>query len=69
MSTTQHRSIRDRMAARRAQQQHRQSLEQELASFATPAERLELELILSRYPDEKTAEVRDILSRQQVQAA
>ena len=37
-------------------------LERELAGYSTPAQRRELEMILDRYPDEVTCELRDILA-------
>jgi hypothetical protein len=39
-------------------------LERELAVYATPAQRRDLEATLDRYPDSTTRELRDILSRQ-----
>ncbi|WP_305784736.1 MULTISPECIES: hypothetical protein [Micromonosporaceae] len=52
--------LADRRAASRA---HRQ-LCAELAAFQTPAERAELDLILSRHPETETHVVRDILVQQ-----
>lgn len=42
----------------------RSALERELAEYATPAERRDLEAILDRYPDSVTHELRDILATQ-----
>jgi hypothetical protein len=39
-------------------------LERELAVYATPAQRRDLEATLDRYPDSTTRELRDILARQ-----
>jgi hypothetical protein len=39
-------------------------LERELAGYATPAERRDLEAMLDRYPDDMTNELRVILARQ-----
>lgn len=47
-----------------AERTRRRTLEQELAAFATPAERSELEAILSRYTAEETREVWSIVNRQ-----
>lgn len=41
----------------------RSSLERELAAYATPAHRRDLEATLDRYPDSITDEIRDILTR------
>lgn len=46
----------------------RRKLERELAAFATPAERSELEAILSRYTAEETREVWSIVNRQALPA-
>lgn len=59
----------DHLATHRAQRQARAQLAHELAGFDSPAERLELEMIFSRYPDEQTQELRTILGRQAVRAA
>jgi hypothetical protein len=42
----------------------RSMLERELAAYATPAQRRDLETTLDRYPDGVTREHRDILARQ-----
>jgi hypothetical protein len=39
-------------------------LERELAGYATPAERCDVEAMLDRYPDDETNELRVILARQ-----
>jgi hypothetical protein len=51
-------------ATRRASRQRRRDLERELAGYATPAQRCDLEAMLDRYPDGVTYEIREILSRQ-----
>jgi hypothetical protein len=52
--------------ARKAARRRRQALERELADYNTPAQRLDLEATLDRFPDGATEELRDILSRQQL---
>jgi hypothetical protein len=46
----------------------RSKLERELAVYSTPAQRLDLEATLDRYPDTLTRELRDILARQAIAA-
>jgi hypothetical protein len=65
-STSTVTTLRDALAARRAQRQARRRLERELASYSSPAERLELEAMIDRHSPEETREVRDILARQTV---
>ena len=62
-------TARNAMAARRAQRQRRDQLAHELAAFSTESDRLELDMIISRYPDEQTREIRAILDRQWALAA
>jgi len=57
-------SLRTSLAERRATRARRRRLAHELASYRTPAERLELDLILGRHSAEETAEIDAILSRQ-----
>ncbi|WP_395729755.1 hypothetical protein [Nakamurella sp.] len=38
------------------------SLEQEIASYRTEADRLDMEALLARYSDAETAEIREILA-------
>jgi len=64
MSFTTVTTLRSSIAHRRAARTDRRRLAQELASYQTPAERLELGLILGRSSAEDTAEVDAILSRQ-----
>jgi hypothetical protein len=55
---------RARRATRRAARQRRRELERELADYACPAHRRDLEATLDRYPDGVTHELREILTRQ-----
>ena len=48
----------------KAERLRRALLEREMAAYSTPAQRRDLESTLSRYPDQVTCELRDILSRQ-----
>ncbi len=50
--------------SRKAARKRRGDLERELAGYATPAERGDLEATLERYPYGTTHELRDILARQ-----
>jgi hypothetical protein len=50
--------------SRKAARKRRSDLERELAGYATPAERGDLEEILDRYSYGTTHELRDILARQ-----
>ena len=54
--------------SRKAARKRRSDLERELAGYATPAERLEIEAILDRYPYGTTHELREILARQSMAA-
>ena len=51
-------------ASRKAARKRRSDLERELAGYATPAERGDLEQTLDRYLYGTTHELRDILARQ-----
>jgi len=57
-------SLRSSLAQRRAAGAERRRLARELACYRTPAERLELDLILGRHSAEEVAEVDAILTRQ-----
>jgi hypothetical protein len=57
-------SLRSSLAQRRAADAERRGLAQELACYRTPAERLELDLVLGRHSAEETADTDAILSRQ-----
>ena len=50
--------------SRQAARKRHSDLERELAGYATPAERGDLEATLDRYPYGTTHELRDILARQ-----
>ncbi len=64
MSVTTVTSLRTSVAQRRAARTKRRRLASELASYRTPAERLELDLILGRHSTEETAEIEAILNQQ-----
>ena len=51
-----------------ADRARRSELERELAGYSTPAQRLDLDATLDRYPDSVTYELRDILTKQAVAA-
>jgi hypothetical protein len=51
-----------------ADRERRARLKRELAAYSTPSQRCDLEATLSRYPDEITYEIRDILASQAVAA-
>ena len=55
---------RVQVASWKAARQRRSGLERELAGYATPADRDDLEAILDRYPYGTTHELRGILARQ-----
>lgn len=61
-----HRSHRDQV---RAGRQRRHALEADIATFATAGDRADLLALLARYDDRVTAQLRDILVRQEEQAA
>lgn len=54
--------VAGRVEARRA----RRRLAREIAAYRTPAERLELDLILGRHTEEQIAEIDEILREQHV---
>lgn len=54
------------MASPKKDPTRRQRLKRELAAYTTAAQRRDLELILDRYPDSITRELRDILSTQAI---
>jgi hypothetical protein len=56
-------NLRTLLAERRLVRQRNKRIEQELASYSTPAERLELDAILSRHTAEEIAELEQILGR------
>jgi hypothetical protein len=59
---------RARAANRKAARQRYKQLCAELADYATPAERRDLEAALDRCPDPAAREVRDILASQALKA-
>jgi hypothetical protein len=54
---------RDRLIARRNAEVARERLAAELADYATPAERNDLNALLDHYPDAEVAELRNLLNR------
>ena len=56
-------NLRTLLAERKLVRQRGRRLEAELASYSTPAERLELDAILSRHTAEEIAELESMLSR------
>lgn len=56
---------RAEVATRKAARKRRLALERELAAFDTPAQCSDFEMMLDRFPDGVTHELREILSRQQ----
>ncbi len=56
--------LRAQVRARRAARQARLRLERDLASYATPAERLELQAILARHEAEDITDIQRIVDRQ-----
>jgi len=62
-------SLRSSLAHRRAAGAERRRLAREVACYQTPAERLELDLVLGRHSAEETAEIDAILSRQTTTAS
>ena len=55
---------RARAEVRRAERRRTRRLRQELAAFSSPADRLDLEATLDRYPEGQTRELRNILAAQ-----
>ena len=58
------RSVRSTLANRRTERIAHRRLSAELAAFQTPAERAELDEMLSRYSPEDTEQIRAILNLQ-----
>ena len=56
--------LRTGLANRRIERRAHRQLSAELAAFQTPAERAELDLILSRHHEADTATIRAILNQQ-----
>lgn len=59
-------TLRSGLAERRAMRAERERLARELAAYSSDADRLELDMILSRHSAADTALVEGILSRQAV---
>ena len=59
------RDVRVNLSNRRTERVARRQLAAELASFVTPAERAELDLMLGRHAPEETREIREILNQQE----
>ena len=56
-------ALRSSLADRRATRRQRDLLAAELAAYSSPADRLELDLILGRHSAEETAEIDAVLNR------
>jgi hypothetical protein len=56
--------VRGTLTDRRSQRNQHRRLAAELASYATTAERAELDAILERHSDDEARDVREILARQ-----
>jgi hypothetical protein len=56
-------TLRSQRAERRVIRQRNKKLEDELAAYSTPADRLELDIILSRHTAEEIAGLEEILRR------
>ena len=59
-------TIRDAVTSRFEARRARRTLAREIAAYRTPAERLELDLILGRHTAEETREIDEILRSQAV---
>ena len=64
MSFTTVSSLRTTLAERRAARVKRRRVARELASYRTPAERLEIDRMVGRHSAEEAVEINAILSRQ-----
>ncbi|GAA2632554.1 hypothetical protein GCM10010399_76120 [Dactylosporangium fulvum] len=62
------RRVRDAVTSRVEARRARRRLAGEIAAYRTPAERLELDLILGRHTEEEIAEIDEILRRQEAAA-
>jgi hypothetical protein len=56
--------LRANVMTSRDARRRRQQLQRELAEYATPAERMEIEAVIARYPAEQTQEIQAILTAQ-----
>ncbi|MCA2214023.1 hypothetical protein [Jidongwangia harbinensis] len=61
---TRIRAVRTALQHRRTERLAYRRLSAELAAFQTPAERAELDIMLSRHSSEDTRQIREILNRQ-----
>ena len=59
-------NLRTQLAERRMVRQRSRRLAEELASYSTPAERQELDAILSRHTEDEIAELESLLNSQAV---
>ncbi|GLY17833.1 hypothetical protein LWF15_26545 [Kineosporia rhizophila] len=59
-------NLRTQLAERRMVRQRSRRLAEELASYSTPAERQELDAILSRHTEDEIAELESLLNNQAV---
>jgi hypothetical protein len=64
--TTFFSSVRNTLDARRTAKRNRAVLQRQMASYASQADRLDLQATLDRYPDEETADLRSILAARAV---
>lgn len=64
MIETATRRVRDAVTNRVEARRSRRRLAREIAAYRTPAERLELDLILGRHTAEEIAEIDEILRKQ-----
>jgi hypothetical protein len=55
--------LRDNLAMRRVERRERMRLERELAAYSSPADRLELDAIISRHTPEQTRVIEAIIAR------
>jgi hypothetical protein len=62
------RRMRDAVSSRFEARRARRRLANEIAAYRTPAERLELDLILGRHTEEQIAEIDQILREQRTAA-
>lgn len=63
------RAARTALVNHRTERAARRQLAEELAQFQTPAERAELEAMISRHSTQQTREIRAILNRQDYERA
>jgi hypothetical protein len=56
-------SFREDVAARRRSRAARKSLEHDVASYTSPTDRLELDMLLERHDEAETADLRRAIAR------